>query len=281
MQLGSTTHRDLFCQSFQASYLDYEPTQLPFPDLNPEQLSLLQGIPFWEKARDTERRAGLLVSAFAKTLSDPIIREAMALQGREEMRHARLIQTLIDRYSLPVTEPPEIHLPSHLNSEFTVFGFEECLDSFFAFGLFGIARQAGLLPEALFTIFDPILDEEARHIVFFVNWFTYEQIQQGQGFLPWRWLKTGWGYSRSLQNLISAFAGTNDSGAGFTATNTDAFAFDITPAQFVETCLQENHKRMSRFAPELLQPVLLPQLCRIALQPLKLWPSSQPKLEPV
>jgi hypothetical protein len=280
MQLGSTIHRDLFCQSFHASYLDYDPTRLPFPDLNPEQLALLQGIPFWEKARDTERRAGALVAAFAETLQDPSIREAMALQGREELRHARLIQTLIDRYSLPVNQPPEIKLPPQLDAEFVLFGFGECLDSFFAFGLFEIARQAELLPEALFTIFDPILDEEARHIVFFVNWFTYMQIQQGQGFLPLRWLKTGWGYSRSLQNLISAFTSKNSSGAGFTATNANAFALEITPAQFGETCLQENRRRMSQFDPALLQPVLLPQLCQMALR-LKLWPSPQPKPTPV
>ncbi len=281
MQLGSASHRDLFCQSFQSSYLDYEPTQLPFPDLNPAQLALLRGIPFWEKARDTERRAGQLVSSFAETIADPVIREAVALQGREEMRHARLIQTLIDRYDLPVNPPPDIALPPDLDAEFILFGFGECLDSFFAFGLFEIARQADLLPEALFTIFDPILDEEARHIVFFVNWFTYKQIQQGQGLLPLRWLKTGWGYSRSLQNLISAFTGAKRNGAGFTATNANAFALEITPARFVETCLQANPQRMSQFAPELLQPVLLPQLCQLALQPLKLWPDSPPKLKPV
>jgi hypothetical protein len=277
MQLGSTAHRDLFCQSFMASYLDYQPEQLPFPQLDGDQLALLKGIPFWEKARDTEREAGVLVSAFAETISDPVIREAITLQGREEARHATLIKTLIDRYDIEVGEPPVIKLPSPIEKAFTVFGFEECLDSFFAFGLFGIAREAALLPEALFTIFDPILDEEARHIVFFINWFTYNQMQQGQGFLPLRAVQTGWGYSRALRNLISAFTGSNDDGAGFTATNADAFSLDVTPEQFVLTCLEENRKRMSKFDPQLLQPKLLPRLSNVALQVLRLMPKPKPK----
>jgi hypothetical protein len=277
MQLGSTAHRDLFCQSFMASYLDYEPEQLPFPQLDSDQLALLKGIPFWEKARDTEREAGVLVSAFAETITDPVIRDAVALQGREEARHAKLIKTLIDRYGIEVGQPPVIELPPQIEKAFTVFGFEECLDSFFAFGLFGIAREAALLPEALFTIFDPILDEEARHIVFFVNWFTYSQIQNGRGFLPLRAGKTSWGYSRALRNLISAFTGSDDDGAGFTATNADAFSLDVTPEQFVLTCLEENRKRMSKFDSRLLQPKLLPRLSHVALQMLRLMPKPKPQ----
>lgn len=281
MKFGTDAHRDLFCQHFIDSYLDYEPTALPFPHLDSEQLALLKGIPFWEKARDVEREAGVLVSAFAETIADPVIREAMALQGREEARHAKLIKTLIDRYGIEVGEPPAIQLPSAMETTFTIFGFEECLDSFFAFGLFGIAREAALLPEQLFTIFDPILDEEARHIVFFVNWFTYLQIQRGQGFLPLRLAKTAWGYSRALQSLIGAFIG-DDNGDNFTATSADAFSLDVTPQQFVATCLAENRKRMSKFDPQLLQPKLLPYLSTVALQVLRLLPKQQqPSLERV
>lgn len=58
-----------------------------------------------------------------------------------------------------------IKLPQNIEQNFSHFGFEECLDSFFAFGLFRVAREASVFPEQIFTIFDPILDEEARHLV--------------------------------------------------------------------------------------------------------------------
>lgn len=276
MQIGLEAHKELFCQSFMATHIAYEPENLPWPRLDSKQLSLLQGIPFWEKARDTEREAGVLVSAFAKTIDDPLIREAIALQGEEETRHARLIKTLIDRYEVKVNQPEAIELPQNIEQAFTTFGFEECLDSFFAFGLFGIAREANVFPEQLFTIFDPILDEEARHIVFFVNWFTHLQIERRQGFLPLRSAKTLWYYGRALRNLVAAFTGTDDSGAGFTATTADSFSLDdVTPEAFVLTCLQENEKRMSKFDARLLQPDLLPRLSSVALRILQLLPKRK------
>ena len=277
MKIGSEAHKELFCRSFMESHLEYEPEQLPWPQLDSATHDRLRSIPFWEKAFDTEREAGVLVSAYAEMVDDPVLKEAIALQGREEGRHARLIKTLIDRYDIEMGERPPIQLKSNIEDAFTDFGFEECLDSFFAFGLFGIAREAGFFPEQFFTIFDPILDEEARHIVFFVNWFTYLQIQRGRSFLGLRTTKTLWHYGRALRNLIEAFGGDDTSGAGFTATNANAFAMDdLTPESFIAACLEENKKRMSKFDKRLLEPQLLPRISSIALRTLQLMPKRKP-----
>ena len=277
MKIGSEAHKELFCRSFMESHLEYEPEQLPWPQLDSETHARLRGIPFWEKAFDTEREAGVLVSAYAEMVDDPVLQEAIALQGREEGRHARLIKTLIDRYDIEMGERPPIQLKSNVEEAFTDFGFEECLDSFFAFGLFGIAREAGFFPEQFFTIFDPILDEEARHIVFFVNWFTYLQIQRGRSFLGLRTTKTLWHYGRALRNLIEAFGGDDTSGAGFTATNANSFAMDdLTPESFIAACLEENKKRMSKFDKRLLEPQLMPRISSIALRTLQLIPKRKP-----
>jgi hypothetical protein len=277
MKIGSEAHKELFCRSFMESHLEYEPEQLPWPQLDSETHARLRGIPFWEKAFDTEREAGVLVSAYAEMVDDPVLQEAIALQGREEGRHARLIKTLIDRYDIEMGERPPIQLKSNIEEAFTDFGFEECLDSFFAFGLFGIAREAGFFPEQFFTIFDPILDEEARHIVFFVNWFTYLQIQRGRSFLGLRTTKTLWHYGRALRNLIEAFGGDDTSGAGFTATNANSFAMDdLTPESFIAACLEENKKRMSKFDKRLLEPQLMPRISSIALRTLQLIPKRKP-----
>jgi hypothetical protein len=277
MKIGSEAHKELFCRSFMESHLEYEPEQLPWPQLDSETHARLRGIPFWEKAFDTEREAGVLVSAYAEMVDDPVLQEAIALQGREEGRHARLIKTLIDRYDIEMGERLPIQLKSNIEQSFTDFGFEECLDSFFAFGLFGIAREAGFFPEQFFTIFDPILDEEARHIVFFVNWFTYLQIQRGRSFLGLRTTKTLWHYGRALRNLIEAFGGDDTSGAGFTATNANSFAMDdLTPESFIAACLEENKKRMSKFDKRLLEPQLMPRISSIALRTLQLIPKRKP-----
>lgn len=272
MKLGTETHKELFCRSFMESHLRYEPSELPWPELDDPTLALLRGIPFWKKALDTERKAGVLVTAYANLVDDPVLRDAIALQGEEETRHARLIATLIDHYGVKVGEPSAINLPQNIEQNFTHFGFEECLDSFFAFGLFAVAREAGVFPEEIFTIFDPILDEEARHIVFFVNWFTYQQIQYGQGFAGLRAIPTLWHYGIALRSLLDAVGKGGTSGDGFTVTNAKTFSMNLTLERFLSTCLEENQRRMSKFNPELLQPQLMPRLTSIALCTLQLKP---------
>ena len=277
MKLGSEQHKELFCRSFIESYLDYEPEKLPWPELDSVALERLRGIPFWKEALITEREAGLMVGAFAETVNDSLLREAIALQGREEARHARLIEFLIDHYDIQISEPPELEVPKNIETAFIDFGFAECLDSFFAFGMFGIARQSNYMPEALFAIFEPILDEEARHIVFFINWVTYLQIDRGWGFSGFRAVNALWHYGRAIQKLMEAFGNSEDKeGKPFTASEASHFMDNLTPELFFSTCLQENARRMSVFDKRLLQPQLMPRLSQIALGCLKLLPRRQP-----
>ncbi len=271
MQLGSEAHKELFCRSFMDTHIEYEPEKLPFPELDEEHLNRLRAIPFWYEALSTERFAGVMVSAFAETIEDPLIHDAIALQGREETRHGRLIEHLIRFYNLEVPDFPTFTPPKNLRKEFVHFGFEECLDSFFAFGMFGLAKQANYMHESLFTIFEPILDEEARHIVFFVNWITYLQIHTGRGLNLLRSAHSMWNYSQALMRVVKTF-GSVDNQSGFTATGAKTFVDDLTAEQFFEICLQENDRRMSQFDDRLLQPMLLPRLSTIALKTLQLRP---------
>ncbi|MDF5729039.1 MAG: ferritin-like domain-containing protein [Rhizonema sp. PD38] len=277
MKIGSVAHKELFCRSFIDTYHDFEPEHLPWPKLDDTALAILRGIPFWEKAFDTEREAGVLVNAYAEMVSDPVLKEAIALQGKEESRHARLIKTLIERYGIEVAERPAVKLKSDIEQAFTVFGFEECLDTFFAFGLFDLARETGIFPEQLFTIFDPIIDEEARHIVFFVNWFTYMQASRNQGFVPLRMTKTLWYYSKALSNLVTAFSGNDNSDLSFTATGASSFTMDLTPEKFLSVSLAANKRRMSKFDKRLLQPQLIHNIASIAYNTLQLIPKRKPQ----
>jgi hypothetical protein len=277
MKLGSEAHKQLFCRSFMDTHLHYKPSELPWPELDAQALQLLRGIPFWKKALDIESKAGALVTAYADLIDDPILREAIALQGEEEARHSQLIATLIDHYDIEIGERSPINLPPNIEQKFTHFGFEECLDSFFAFGLFGVAREAGVFPDSIFTIFNPILEEEARHIVFFVNWFTYLQINREQGWMGLRGAKTLWHYGIALSSLLNVVRSGDTKGDSFTATKASTFSMNLTLESFLATCLQENQNRMSKFDPELLQPKLLPRLTRMALFALRLKPQRKPR----
>ena len=271
MKLGSENHKELFCRSFITSHVKFEPEQLPWPTLDSVGLERLRSIPFWHEALRTEQGAGAMVNAFAATISDPLLREAIALQGMEEDRHGRLIGFLINHYDIQISQPPAPILPSNIKTAFLDFGFGECLDSFLAFGIFKIARQANYFPEALFDIFDQVLDEEARHIMFFINWVTYAQIHQDSKANWLRGVHALWHYGRAFQDKIKAFSGSmEDQQEGFTATGAGNFMDDLTPELFLSICLQENTRRMSAFDQKLLQPQLIPKLTKIALRLLRL-----------
>src|ERR1700743_2131914 len=179
MKIGSPEHRDTFCNHFMQTYTEFDPDTLPWPELDAEALTRLKSVPFWQEVFYTERRAGAIVAAFTETLTDPVLKEAVALQGKEEARHAQLIRTMIKRYDIDAEELPLEVVDGDVLTKFKDFGFGECMDSFLGFGVFKIALQSQFLPKSMFDIFETLMYEETRHIVCFVNWMAYNEARRG------------------------------------------------------------------------------------------------------
>jgi len=282
MKLGSQAHKELFCNQFKATHRVFEPEELPWPELGESDLARLRAVPFWQEVFHTERRAGAIVRAFAETVHDPLLREAIDLQGYEEARHARLIRVMIERYGLEAKEQPVEKLPDDAVTAFVDFGYGECFDAFLGFGVFKIARQSRFLPDALFALFDVLMHEETRHIVFFVNWMAYHEVERGRGAAPLRALTSVYYYARALGRLVGTVRrGAESDGVNFSATQADVFLDDFSVRRLVRECLSENARRMAEFDPDLLRPRLLPALGRIASSALRLWPERRPSPQPV
>jgi len=281
MKIGSQEHRDTFCRHFIETYTDYNPHALPWPELDDAALQRLRAVPFWEEVFYTERRAGAIVTAFTKTVTDPVLREALALQGDEETRHATMIRVMIDRYGLDAPERPMEDISQNIERRFKDFGFGECLDSFVGFGLFKIASQAEFLPKEILKIFETLMYEETRHIVFFINWMAYAEAQRGwfaRTMLPLTSLHY---YMRAIGRMAGlAKRGTElNDGKNFAATQVSVFLDGFNFRKFVEDCYSENSRRMGAFDPELLRPSFLPQLAEVALRAMRLW-NARSKLAP-
>lgn len=273
MIIGSDAHRDLFCQHFLDSYTAYDPETLPWPTLERDELERLRSVPFWEEVLHTERRAGAIVKAFAESIEDPVVRRAVDLQGVEETRHAELLRVMIRRYGIVVEEKPLEAINTNLEIAFKDFGFGECLDSFLGFGAFKLARQSKFLPEGMFTIFDTLMYEETRHIVFFINWMAWQSARQGRGAGWRRGLTSLRFYGRALGRLLGTVRRgkeVND-GRDFSATQADLFLEDFTFRQFLKDCYAENERRMAVFDAKLLKPSFMPALADVALTSLRVW----------
>jgi hypothetical protein len=276
IELGSDAPKELFCRTFLEAHRRFEPAELPWPDLGADDLAKLRAIPFWDEALGTEQEAGPMVGAAAEASRDPLVREAIALQAYEEARHGRLIRHLLDRYGIDVPDRPAPALTRDPERAFVDFGYDECLDAFGAFGLFALARRAAYLPRPFFDIFDRVLDEEAQHIVFFVNWIAWRAVRDGRRDPVRRSASALWHYGKSLTGrLRMVFEGGGDSQDAFVATGAKTFLDDLTASLFLETCLLENARRMSVFDARLLQPRLLPTLARAGLRTLRLVPGKR------
>jgi hypothetical protein len=272
MKIGSEQHKQRFCEAFIASHNPYVPELLPWPALDDAALGRLRTIPFWPEVLHTEQRAGAIVDAYGATIEDPLVRQAVVLQGFEEARHARLLQLMITRYGIAAEETP-LEAPGHnLYRAFADFGYGECLDAFLGFGVFEIARRSAYLPDAMFAIFETLLHEENRHIVFFTNWMAWEQTRRGRGLRPLRSIVALRYYLGAIARLLGTVnrGRAANGGRDFSATEASVFIEGFSLIALVEVCCAEYRRRMLTFDPDLLQPRLLPRLASVALAGLRL-----------
>jgi hypothetical protein len=265
MQIGSEEHKRLFCETFIASHNRYEPKDLPWPQLDDVSLARLRAIPIWTMALDIEISAGSMLEGFSKTENDLLVRDALALQGYEESRHGRMLGEMIRHYGLTV----QVKEPSKESTRraFIHFGYDECVDSFAGFGIFKLAREARILPESLTSLFARVLEEEARHIVFFVNWIAWDRARRGLTPPYMQIVPSLVSYVAAIVRRVqggSAMAGGNNDGSAAMGLFSDVMR-DLTPAKFLRACLTENDRYMRSFDPRLLRPRVIPALGKTAL----------------
>ena len=266
VNVGSAEHKALFCREFVRTFHGFEVRDIRWPELEAADLERLRALPFWGEAVRSERTAGARVRAMADVERDPILREAIALQAYEEARHAELLESLLAHYGIAVPDdPPE--RPRDAEWGFVRMGYGECFDSFFAFGLFRLAADSGFFPAPLVERFDGVMQEEARHILFFTNWVAHRRLHlpfhRKARFLVRRGLGVSLQALGRIRTALQLRGG--DAGDDFTMQVPETVG-EVTLRTLAETCLAENDRRLARYEPHLLRPRLVPRLVRQALR---------------
>ena len=266
IRVGSPQHKQLLSQFFIDTHREYDPEKIDWPPLLAEELRRLTGLPFWQEAVVTENVTSNTVTAAAALESDPQLKRAIAMQGFEEQRHARLLAALAAHYRIPL-EFPAPYAPRDLEDDFLFAGFGECFDSFFAFGLFALARDSGLFPAALVEVFEPVIEEEVRHILFFVNWVKARRAE-----LPW-WRRAAFRLrcgriilkqvASRVKTARSLGGGARKSSENFTLTAHQDIGTPMTLHGLLATCLRENDRRMGHYDARLARPRLVPSIARV------------------
>ena len=266
IRIGSDAHKRLFCRMLLESFNPYKPAIIDWPKLSGDAQSRLTSLPIWDIAVQTEGRAQLRVQSYADRIDDPLLREAVALNAFEEGRHKRVLSNLVQAYGIALAPEPPYARPRDSEWAFLVTGFSECIDSFFAFGLFELAKRSGFFPPELVDTFEPVIQEEGRHILFFVNWVAWHRRNLAWHRRPVFFLKVlaVWGFLIWERSRLARSVGGNGEDNNFTVTGSKSIGIDLDAASFLDLCLVENDRRLSGYDRRLLRPAVMPFLVRLA-----------------
>jgi hypothetical protein len=241
---------------------------IDWPVLDPKAHARLLSLPIWDIAVQTEGKAGLRVRTYAGAVKDALLKKAVELNAYEESRHKLVLSNLVEAYGIKLEPEPEYKKPRDTEWAFMVTGFSECIDSFFAFGLFETAKRSGFFPAELVDTFEPVIQEEGRHILFFVNWVAWHRRNMPLWRRPWFelkvwavWLFLAWERMGIARDLDGAASGQDNN---FTVTGAEQLGSDINIVDLMDLCLAENDRRLGGYDHRLLRPTFVPMMVRLA-----------------
>lgn len=267
VRIGSDAHKRLFCRMLLETHNPYKPAVIDWPQLPADALRRVTSLPIWDIAVQTEGRAAVRVQTFAARVTDPLLRQALDMDAGEEARHKVVLSKLVQAYGIPLAPEPAYPPPRDPVWAWLVTGYSECIDSFFAFGLFEAARRSGYFPPELVETFEPVIQEEARHILFFVNWVAWYRANLPTWRRPLFWLKTWAVWLFLVWERLGIAKGIDGQGnardANFTVTGSGAVGAELKPRALVELCLAQNERRMAGYDRRLLRPATVPRLARL------------------
>ena len=268
-RLGSEEHKRLFCRTLLDTYDPYRPAIIDWPPLAPDALHRLTSLPIWDIAVQTEGRAMRRVKSYADVLDDQLLKKAVELNAYEEGRHKLVLSNLVEAYGIKLEPEPIYNQPKDPEWSFLVTGFSECIDSFFAFGLFETAKRSGFFPEELVETFEPVIAEEGRHILFFVNWVAWRRRNMPLWRRPlfelkiWAvWIFLALERVSLAKDLEGGSAEDQDN--NFTVSGAEQLGIDIDLADLMDVCLAENDRRLGAYDPRLVRPSFVPMMIRLA-----------------
>src|SRR3569623_276387 len=226
IKIGSDEHKRLFCKTLLDTFDPYRPAVLDWPKLGEEAEKRITSLPLWDIAVQTQNR--------------------VELNGFEERRHRHVLSHLVEAYGIKLAPEPVYEKPKDPEWSFMVTGYSECIDSFFAFGLFKAAKDTGFFPPELVDTFEPVVKEEGRHILFFVNWVAWHRRNMPWWRRPYFEVKVFavWLFLIYERIGIASDVGHGQQDNNFTVNGASQLGSDIDVGELIALCVAENARRL-------------------------------------
>jgi hypothetical protein len=177
---------------------------------------------------------------------------------------------MVQAYGIELAPEPEYKRPRDPEFAFLRTGYSECIDSFFGFGLFKIAKDSGFFPPALVDTFEPVMREEGRHILFFVNWVAWWRRNMPWWRRPLFEAKVVAVWIALILERIDMAKGMGENTKGqennFTLNGSKELGVEVSFPVLARICLAENDRRLALYDKRLIRPRLVPAAMRLALR---------------
>lgn len=117
--------------------------------------------------------------------------------------------------------------------------------------------------------FEPVIQEEARHILLFANWLAWQRHRLPILRRVWFEFRVAavWAFLLWERIGIARGIGADDRTSvdnNFTLTGSKSVsATELSPAALLAICLQENDRRFSGYDARLLRPATMPAIARL------------------
>jgi hypothetical protein len=271
VKLGSKDHLDLLCNALLDTHDPYRPALIEWPELDDETRDKIVSLPIWDIAVATEGRAGMNVRTYGEGIDDPLLKAAIDMNAFEESRHKLVLADMVRAYGIELAPEPEYKRPRDPEFAFMRTGYSECIDSFFGFGLFKLARDSGFFPEELVDTFEPVMREEGRHILFFVNWVAWSRRNMPWWRRPLFEAKVIAVWAALILERINMAKGMGEDNTkaqenNFTLNGSKELGVEVTFPELARICLAENDRRLAPYDKRLIRPRFVPACMRLALR---------------
>lgn len=271
MNIGSYESKKRFCQYLIESHMPGNSGNPHWPTLEPLLIERIQSLPFWGECLLTQHYRAQIVCAFAPTLKDPMVKEAVMLQGEEQKRLVATLESFLKAYGIPSPTLPVVVIPKNLESAFIEVGYQNALDFFWMDGLRATAHQAKFIPDELDQPLSLLFAEQTRHTVFLVNWMAYQKVKLKKRWSEWHAAPALWNRSGMFVRLMAAFR-TKDADERPDAMR---WMMRFSPETFLSLCLFTQKQRMQTSDAELLQPQFSVNVATFAREIFKVWPKRR------
>jgi len=270
VRLGSPQHLMLFSRMILDTHDPYRPALIDWPELEPETREKIVSMPICDMAVQTEGRTGLFVKTFSETVEDPLLKAAVQMDAFEERRHKVVLADMVQSYGIELQPEPDYRKPKDAEWAFMRSGYSECIDSFFGFGLFKLAKDTGFFPPELIDTFEPVMREEGRHILFFVNWVAWWRRNMPWWRRPYFEAKVIVVWLFLIWERIDMAKGMGDNSKAqennFTLNGSKELGVEVSFGELARICLSENDRRLAGYDSRLIRPRFVPAMIRLVLK---------------